>query len=95
MSQWLCIIRPPRATFMEDSTPEEDEVMQAHFQYLEGLLEDGRLILAGPSLQPPFGIIVFEAEDEEEARRLIAADPSVASGIQRPELHPFRASLTR
>lgn len=95
MSEWLCIIRPPRATFLEDSTPEEDEVMRAHFQYLEGLLEDGRLILAGPSLQPPFGIIVFEAEDEEEARRLIAADPSVASGIQRPELHPFRASLTR
>jgi uncharacterized protein YciI len=95
MGEWLCIIRPPRPTFMEDSTPEEDDVMGAHFEYLKGLLEAGRLILAGPSLEPPFGVIVFEAESEEEARRLIDADPSVASGLQTPELHPFRASLTR
>jgi uncharacterized protein len=95
MGEWLCIIRPPRPTFMDDSTPEEDEVMGRHFEYLEGLLETGRLILAGPSLDPPFGVIVFEAEDEAEAHRLIEADPSVAAGLQTPELHPFRASLTR
>jgi uncharacterized protein YciI len=95
MSDWLCIIRPPRPTFMEDSTPEEDEVMRAHFAYLKGLLDDSRLILAGPSLDPPFGVIVFEADDEEEARRLIESDPSIASGLQTPELHPFRASLVR
>jgi uncharacterized protein len=95
MGDWLCIIRPPRPTFMKDSTPEENEVMRRHFEYLEGLLEDGTLILAGPSLDPPFGIIVFQAETEEDARRLIAADPSVAAGLQTPELHPFRASLTR
>ena len=95
MGEWLCIIRPPRPTFMEDSTPEEDDLMGAHFEYPKGLLEAGVLILAGPSLEPPFGVIVFEAESEEEARRLIDADPSVAAGLQTPELHPFRASLTR
>jgi uncharacterized protein len=95
MSEWLCIIRPPRPTFMDDSTPEEDAVMSAHFEYLKGLLEEDKLILAGPSLEPPFGVIVFEAESEEEARRLIAADPSVSAGVQSPELHPFRASLLR
>jgi uncharacterized protein len=95
VSEWLCIIRPPRATFMEDSSPEEDEIMGAHFEYLKGLLEEGTLILAGPSLEPPFGIIVFEAETEEEARRLIADDPSVKAGLQTPELHAFRASLLR
>jgi uncharacterized protein YciI len=95
MSEWLCIIRPPRASFMEDATPEENDVMRAHFEYLKGLLEEGRLILAGPSLQPPFGIIVLEAETEDEAWRLIDADPSVAAGLQTPELHPFRASLLR
>jgi uncharacterized protein YciI len=95
MTEWLCIIRPPRPTFMDDATPEENEVMTAHFEYLKGLLDDGKLILAGPSLEPPFGIIVFEAETEEEARRIIAADPSVAIGLQTPELHQFRASLVR
>jgi uncharacterized protein YciI len=69
--------------------------MGRHFEYLKGLLCEGKLILAGPSLDPPFGVIVFEAETEEEARRLIADDPSVATGVQTPELHPFRASLLR
>jgi uncharacterized protein YciI len=95
MSEWLCISRPPRPTFLEDSTPEEDAVMGAHFEYLKGLLDEGKLILAGPSLEPPFGVIVFEAETEDEARRLIDSDPSVSAGLQTPELHPFRASLLR
>jgi uncharacterized protein len=95
VSEWLCVIRPPRATFMEDASPAEQDVMRERFEYLKGLLEQGKLILAGPSLDPPFGIIVLEAESEDEARRLVAADPSVAAGIQTPELHPFRASLLR
>jgi uncharacterized protein len=95
MSEWLCVIRPPRPTFIDDSTPEEDQVMRDHFAYLKSLLDAGRLILAGPSLDPPFGIIVFEAESEDEARRLIEGDPSVAAGVQTPELYPFRASLLR
>ena len=95
VSEWLCIIRPPRPTFMDDSTPEENEIMSAHFEYLKRLLEEGKLILAGPSLDPIFGIIVLEADSEEEARRLIAEDPSVAAGLQTPELSPFRASLLR
>jgi uncharacterized protein len=95
VSEWLCIIRPPRATFMEDATPEELEIMGEHFEYLKSLLEAGKLILAGPSLEPAFGVIVLEAESEEEARRLVEADPSVAAGLQTPELHPFRASLLR
>jgi uncharacterized protein YciI len=95
MSEWLCIIRPPRATFMEDASPAELDVMSEHFAYLKGLLQEGMLILAGPSLDPPFGVIVLEAETEDEARRLVEADPSVAAGLQTPELHPFRASLLR
>jgi uncharacterized protein YciI len=95
VSEWLCIIRPPRETFMDDASPEEQAVMGDHFAYLKSLLQAGKLILAGPSLDPPFGIIVLEAETEEEARRLVEADPSVAAGIQTPELHPFRASLLR
>jgi uncharacterized protein YciI len=95
VSEWLCIIRPPRASFMEDMTPAEREVMEEHFAYVKSLLAEGKLILAGPSLDPPFGVIVLEAESEDEARRLIAADPSVAAAVQTPELHPFRTSLLR
>ena len=69
--------------------------MGEHYRYLLGLLEQGRLVLAGPSLDPAFGIIVLEAATEEEAWWLVRADPSVRAGVQTPELHPFRVSLLR
>ena len=95
MAEWLYVIRPPRPTFMDDASAEENEVMERHFVYLKGLLEEGRLILAGPSLDPPFGLVIFEASTADEARRVMEGDPSVAAGVQSAELHPFRASLLR
>ena len=95
MAEWLYVIRPPRPTFMDDASPEENEVMERHFEYLKRLLEEGRLILAGPSLDPPFGLVIFEAATEGDARRVMEDDPSVAAGVQFAELHPFRASLLR
>jgi uncharacterized protein YciI len=48
MSEWLCVIRPARTTFMEDASPEESQVMRDHFAYLKSLLDAGKLVLAGP-----------------------------------------------
>ena len=93
MSEWLCIIRPPRPTFMDDASADEQRVMEEHFAYLGHLLRDGKLLLAGPCLDPVFGVIVLVAETESEAWGLVRADPSVRAGVQTPELHPFRASL--
>jgi hypothetical protein len=41
VSQWLCLIRPPRGSFMDDATPAEQDVMREHFAYLESLLDAG------------------------------------------------------
>jgi len=78
---------------MDDASPEEERVMDEHFAYLRQLLSEGKLLLAGPSLDPVFGVIVLVADTEDEAWELIRADPSVRAGVQTPELHPFRASL--
>jgi uncharacterized protein YciI len=95
MPAWIYILTPPRPTFVDDITDEERETMSLHFEYLSGLLDEGRLVLAGPSLGPVFGVAVFEADDEEEARRVMAADPAVSSGLQTATLSPFRVSLLR
>ena len=95
MAEWLYVLRPPRETFADDMTEEEGAIMREHFAYLRDLLGEGKLVLAGPSLGPVFGIVVLEAEDESDAARVMAADPSVSSGLQRAELSPFRVSLLR
>jgi uncharacterized protein YciI len=54
------------------------------------------IVLVGPTLGPQnTGIAIFEAPDEEAARRLMNEDPVIAGGYARGELRPFRISLLR
>ena len=96
MPAWIYFIHPPRDDFAETMTEREQQVFSEHFDRLKRLMDDGVLILAGPTTgHINTGLVIFEAADEEEARRLMDDDPAIASGIARGELRPFRVSLTR
>jgi uncharacterized protein YciI len=96
MAEWIYFIHPPRTDFAATMTDEEKSVWIAHAARLQQLLDEGTLILAGPTLgQVNTGIAVFEAEDEQAARALVDADPVAVSGLARLELRPFRASFLR
>ena len=96
MTQWLCLLRPQRETFMQDATDAENAKIGEHYQRLVRLLEEGTLILAGPALDGKGpGILVFEAPDEVHAWQLVREDPCVKAGIFTAELHPYRVSLLR
>jgi len=76
-------------------TDEESEIMSRHFAYLSGLLEKGKLVIAGPELSGKFGMGIYETETPEEAKELLMNDPAVKSGIVTPEIYPFSISLLR
>jgi uncharacterized protein YciI len=78
---------------MESATPEEEEVFAAHFDRLKRLLDDGRLIIAGPCLDGAFGIVVLHAASGAEAQRFMEGDPTIVAGLMTGTLHPFRVSL--
>jgi uncharacterized protein YciI len=42
-----------------------------------------------------FGIVVFEAASEEEARAFMRGDPAIEAGIMVGTLHPFGIALQR
>ncbi|HEU4965793.1 MAG TPA: YciI family protein [Bacilli bacterium] len=86
-------LNPSRPTFIQDMTAEEEAVMGRHFHYLQGLLKEQRLIMAGPCLDAEFGLVVFVAESEEEAREVMNNDPAIKEGVMIADLHPFRVSL--
>ena len=94
--EWIFFLHPPRENFAATMTDEERAVWDVHFERLKRLLEEGTLILAGPTLGPiNTGIGIFEAPDEAAAQRILDEDPVVAGGYARGELRPFRASLLR
>jgi uncharacterized protein YciI len=96
MPEWIYFIHPSRENFAATMTDAEQAVWSEHAERLQRLLDEGVLILAGPTLGTiNTGIAVIEAPDEDAARRIMTEDPTIASGMARGELRPFRASFLR
>jgi len=96
MSEWIYFIHPPREDFAATMTEEERDVWGVHFERFERMLAEGSIILVGPTLgSTNTGIAIFEAPDEDAARRIMDEDPVIAGGFARGELRPFRVSLMR
>ena len=95
MAHFLLLYRPPRPTFADDATEQEDRVIGDHFKYLKSLLAQGKLLIAGPCEDASMGIAVIECENECEARVIIAADPAVKARVFDCEAKPYRVALMR
>ena len=61
-----------------------------HLAYLDQLDAAGTLVLSGPFTDRTGGMIVVRATSLAEARGIAEADPLVASGVDRYELHEWR-----
>ena len=97
MAHWLYRIVPTRPEMVADPTPDEQRVVGEHFAYLLSLKEHGILILAGRTQEDvgTFGITIFEAEDAEAARAVMAGDPAAAAGVFAASLHPYAVAVAR
>lgn len=92
----MYILEPVRAGLATNPTPQEDAAVERHFAHLQDMLAAGRLLLAGRTLEDsPFGIVIFEAETEAEARSIMESDPAVRDGVMTAVLHPYRVALRR
>ena len=82
MAEWIYFMHAPRKDFAATMTDEDTEIWRQHFVRLQQLMEDGVVILAGPTLgQVNTGIVVFEAPDEESARLIMNTDPAISGGF--------------
>jgi len=79
-------------------TKEDNAMIERHFVRFQQAAKSGQLILAGRTSEPgdkTFGIAIFEAPDEDAARKFMQEDPAVAGGLMTAELHPFAVALQR
>jgi len=83
---------PPRPTFPADITPEEMATMKRHADYYAAHFQAGRVLIYGPVMAAggAYGMGVLDVENEEEARRIVEADPSITEKLNRYELWPMR-----
>jgi len=82
----------------ENWTDRENDIIHRHFEVLQNLKNEGKLILAGRTLNMDptgFGIVIVEVNSEEEAIELMESDPAVKERIMEATLFPYRVALLR
>jgi uncharacterized protein YciI len=96
VSEWVFFMHPPRDDFIATMTAAERSAFDVHAAWLRTLLADGLLIVSGPCLgQVNTGIAIFEAPDEDTARRIVAGEPVTSGGYMHGDLRPYRLGLLR
>ena len=97
--QFIYILKLLPTLLDEDNwTEKHEEIVTMHFNVLEKLHKDGKLILAGRTLnmdEKTFGIVILEVESEQEAQTIMKNDPAVSEGIMTAELFPYRVALIK
>jgi len=74
-------------------TEDELKIISQHSAYLERLAREGIVRFYGRTLTTSldtFGIVMFKAASEAEARALMHNDPGVKGGVHTAKLYPFR-----
>ena len=74
-------------------SPGTDERVDEHFGYLEKLLKNGILTMAGRFSEVLIGLVMIEAATRDEALDIMRSDPAVKSGVFHAELYPWRIAL--
>jgi uncharacterized protein YciI len=97
--QFIYVLKLIPALLNEENwTVEQEAIVERHFAKLQGLLEEGKLVLAGKTDgldEKTFGIVILEVDSEEEAKLIMNNDPAVAEGIMKAELFPYRVALMK
>lgn len=86
-------LEPCRENLPATLTEYEASVIQRHLSHLQKLTQERRLLLAGRDSAAVYGIVIFEAKDEAEARRVLDEDPAIQAGLFSGHLGLFQLSL--
>jgi uncharacterized protein YciI len=83
---------------MLQSGPTEDEkrVVGEHAAHVSRLAGEGIMFLVGrmqTASPDTMGFAIFFAEDEKEARRIMASDPAIVAGVMTGELFPYKVAF--
>lgn len=94
--EYIYVLRPARADMLKTGqTPAEQAIQGRHVEYLNQLIQKRVAILYGRTLttdESTFGIVIFRANSEEEARNTMKNDPGVKEGLMRGTLYPYRVA---
>ena len=95
MAYFFYRLNPPRPTFPNDITPDENAIMGEHAQYWRELCAEGVGVVLGPVAEGEgaWGMGVIRGDSLEETRALADADPAVARGLCTADVLPMLSAM--
>jgi uncharacterized protein YciI len=66
-----------------------DQDLYEHAQYMQKLLDGGKLKLGGPFSDSTGGMAIIDARDADEAEKIMKDDPSIVKGIFTAKVRPW------
>jgi uncharacterized protein YciI len=72
-----------------EAPPRGQTAMTAHGVYMKKLFDAGVTLAAGPTTDTPGGVVLLHADSLAQAQALMAADPSIISGMFIGEAHSW------
>ena len=77
--------------WVNEENTETKRLLQQHIEFLTSLLESGKAVLAGPITDrgEVTGVLVLRTKSAAEAKEWVETEPTVASGFQVVEMHPW------
>lgn len=94
MKTYIMVILKTGSAQISD-TNKRKEMFRGHFDNINKLAEQGKMVLAGPigkNEKTYRGIFVFNVANEEEAKKLMDGDPTIVNGIFDVEYYKWYAS---
>ncbi len=88
MKQTFAVLLKLGKAWLPDK-PVMEQPLRAHLDYMHQLQRDGVLMYGGPFLDNSGGLVILQAENQEEAEQMIAKDPAVISNIFQYEVHEW------
>lgn len=70
-----------------------EEFRDAHLEFLQKMLDKGRIFARGRFPDGSGGLTIYEAESLEEAIKMAAVDPYVREGGRKLEVHEWAMKL--
>jgi uncharacterized protein len=75
------VYRKPGPTWVAGVPTREQPLWNEHAAFMDGIFEEGRIVLAGPYGNDGRALVVMDVRDEAEASSLFDEDPWVKAGI--------------
>lgn len=73
---------PVYVSLMVNKNPLDTSVVARHVSYLKRLDQEGLLVLCGPFIDEPGGMVVFRAGSMDEAHKIAQSDPFIHEGYK-------------